>query len=73
MSEEGGTVVGLGGSRGILACGSQLLLETGDRSLHLLQQDTLRVQLRLQLLASGTKDRTCFGHDISLSEVNHIG
>jgi hypothetical protein len=45
----------LGGSRGIFASGSELLLQTSHGSLQLLE-------LLLQPLASGTGIRCCFGH-----------
>jgi hypothetical protein len=59
----------LGGSRGVLACCSQLLLEASHGSLQLLQLSALCLQLgtllfhlRLQALAPGTGIRCCFCH-----------
>ena len=59
----------LGGSRGVLAGGGELLLQTSHRGLQLLQLsamplylDALLLQLCLQPLASGTGVRCCFCH-----------
>src|SRR5205823_3267445 len=52
----------LGGSRGVLAGGGELLLEASHGGLQLLQLSTLLLQLRLQALALGTGSGCCFGH-----------
>src|SRR4051794_39700903 len=55
---------GLGGSRGVFACGGEQLLQTSHGSAQLLQLRTLLLQLLLQLLASGTGVRFCFCHTL---------